>query len=75
MTLSPRRNSSAVCLVTCLALAYGLTHSSGRLSPAVESPITDTARAHDLIRRQPGFSYPTWGSGITERGSFIGAVR
>ncbi len=70
MTLSPRlfRFLPAACLVGCLAMAYG-SYLAGPdaqtpVTPdgkAHQAPITDTARANDLIRRQPGFFVPNLG--------------
>ncbi len=69
MTLSPRvaRFSSAACVLVCLALAYGHFADSGAPPSEGKSPtmlgtsIADTARANELIRRQPGFFVPNLG--------------
>jgi hypothetical protein len=67
MPLSPRvvRVSVAACLLACLAFVYSNSHvadSSAQLGDdELTTSIRDTARAHELIRRQPGFFVPNLG--------------
>ncbi len=71
MTPSSRlaRFSPAVCLLGCLALAYGRPRLAGpdaqtpegKAPTTLDTPITDTAQANELIRRQPGFFVPNLG--------------
>ncbi|MFQ5507499.1 MAG: hypothetical protein ACE5F1_22270, partial [Planctomycetota bacterium] len=64
MTLSPClfRFWPAACLLGCLVLAYpGGETPDGKAPTTLETPITETARANELIRRQPGVFVPNLG--------------
>ena len=74
MTRLPRlaRFLPAVILLGCLALAYGRPRLAdaggptpatpdGKTPAALDTSIAETARANELIRRQPGFFVPNLG--------------
>ncbi len=62
----------ALLLASGLA-ALGLFHGSSHTATTIEPNLDTKAEANQMLRQQPGC--PTWGSGITRRGSCTAAVR